>query len=170
MIRRISAGLAGLFMGLSAGANAQDAASASSPGWELLASPYALHWSYSPEHKNVYMLGIERDLPGAPSWTGADVTTWGFSAFTNSFGQPSAYAYFGYRWDNLFGYPDLFFKLNGGILYGYKPPYQDKVPFNHNGFSPALIPALGYRLTPNDTLQIGVLGSAGLIFMYSRRF
>ena len=39
---------------------------------------------------------------------------WGFSAFRNSFGQPSAYAYYGYSWDNLFGHPWLYAKLSGG--------------------------------------------------------
>jgi hypothetical protein len=168
MVHRVSAGVAGLLiLGLSASATAQDAAN---PFWELVIAPYALHWSSSSEHKHVYLLGIERNQPGAPSWSAADATTWGLSVFSNSFGQPSAYAYLGYRWDDLFGHPDLYLKVSGGILYGYKEPYENKVPLNHNGFSPAIIPSIGYRLTPRDALQIGVLGTAGLVFAYSRRF
>ena len=132
------------------------------PGWELLIGPFALHWSNSDEHTYVVLLGIER--------AEADGWIWGLSAFRNSFGQPSAYAYYGYRWDNLFGNPALYFKLSGGVIYGYKEPYEDKVPFNHNGFGLGIIPAVGYRLTPVDALQVGALGAAGLIFTYNRRF
>lgn len=181
MLRRVSASIAALLiMGLSPGVNAQDAApdarddapenSANGSYWKIHVAPYALHFNPSSEHKHVYLLGIERGQPGAPSWTRADETVWGLSAFNNSFGQPSAYAYYGYRWNNLFGHQALFFKLSGGLLYGYKKPYENKVPFNNNGFSPGLIPTVGYQLTPNDSVQVGALGTAGLIFMYGRQF
>ncbi|MGJ7511314.1 ABC transporter ATP-binding protein [Variovorax sp. GT1P44] len=132
------------------------------PAWELVVGPYALHWSNSDEHTYVVLLGIER--------AEADGWIWGLSAFRNSFGQPSAYAYYGYRWDNLFGNPALYFKLSGGIIYGYKDQYEDKVPFNHNGFGLGIIPAIGYRFTSVDAVQVGALGTAGLIFTYNRRF
>lgn len=174
MIRCSDAGLACLLIVLSSPvANAQDRQSTSLEGgasWEVVIGPFAVHWSHDEDHKHVYLLGIERSQPGAPLWSAADATIWGFSAFNNSFGQPSAYAYYGYRWDNLFDYPALYLKLSGGILYGYKEPYEDKVPFNHNGFGLAIIPAIGYRLTPNDAIQVGTLGAAGLIFTYNRRF
>jgi hypothetical protein len=150
-------------------ASAQDtpARDAGAP-WELLVGPFAIHWSRNSEHKHVYLLGIERNLSHKP-WM-SDQALWGFSAFSNSFGQPSAYLYYGYRWDSLFGHPNLYAKITAGLLYGYKEPYEDKVPFNHNGFSPAIIPAVGYRLSPMDAVQINMLGSAGLIFTYNRRF
>lgn len=140
------------------------------PHWELLIGPFAFHWHNNDKYKHVYLLGIERSCPEQPLWSHSDATLWGFSAFKNSYGQPSAYAYYGYRWDNLFGYPALYAKLTGGIIYGYKYPYEDKVPFNHNGFGLAIIPSLGYRVTPFDAVQINVLGAAGLIFTYHRRF
>ena len=34
----------------------------------------------------------------------------------------------------------------------------------HNGFGIGAIPAIGYRLTLCDAVQIGLLGTAGLIF------
>ncbi|MCL2161160.1 MAG: hypothetical protein FWH56_04650 [Betaproteobacteria bacterium] len=172
-VRSVSVSLiALLIICLSLGVNAQDAApenSANDPYWEIQVSPYTLHWSRSSEHKNVYLLGIERNQAAAPSWVWADETLWGVSAFRNSFGQSSVYAYLGYRWNNLFGHQPLSFKLTGGILYGYRKPYENKVPLNYNGFSPGIIPTVGYRLTQNDSIQIGILGTAGLIFMYSRR-
>lgn len=132
------------------------------PYWELVVGPYALHWSNSDEHTYVVLLGIERSQP--------DGWMWGFSAFRNSFGQASAYAYYGYRWENIFGVQNLYAKLSGGIIYGYVGQYKDKVPFNHDGFGLAIIPAVGYRLTPKDAVQVGALGTAGLIFTYNRRF
>ena len=132
------------------------------PSWELVAGPFAVHWSNGDEHTHVVLLGIEREE--------ADGWIWGFSAFRNSFGQPSAYAYYGYRWDNLFDNPAWYLKLSAGVIYGYKGEYEDKVPFNHNGFGLGIIPAIGYRLTPKDALQVGALGTAGLILTYNRRF
>ncbi|MBO9513950.1 MAG: ABC transporter ATP-binding protein [Variovorax sp.] len=173
MIRRPHVGITCLLILSSLGAHAQDAppeSFQSRPYWEVLIGPFALHWSNESEHQHVYLLGIERSLPGAPTWSAGDATIWGFSAFNNSFGQPSAYLYYGYRWDNLFSNPAIYVKLSGGIIYGYKDEYENKVPFNHNGFGLAIIPAVGYRMTPRDAIQIGVLGTAGLIFTYNRRF
>jgi hypothetical protein len=129
--------------------------------WELIIGPFAYHWSNEDAHTHVYLLGIEREE--------ANNFMWGFSAFQNSFGEPSAYAYYGYTWNNLWD-THFYAKLSGGIIYGYKDQYANKVPFNHDGFGLGIIPALGYRLTPNDALQIGVLGTAALIFTYNRRF
>jgi hypothetical protein len=49
-------------------------------------------------------------------------------------------------------------------------PYEDKVPLNHNGFSPAIIPSLGYKISPQDSLQMKILGNAGLMFSWGRLF
>ena len=134
----------------------------SKPWWEAVVGPFAIHFSNEDEHTHVYLLGLERNQP--------DGWIWGFSAFQNSFGQPSAYAYYGYRWEGLFGNPAIYAKLSGGIIYGYKDEHKDKVPFNHNGFGLGIIPAIGLRLTRADAVQVGALGTAGLIFTYNRRF
>jgi len=130
--------------------------------WELSFSPYTYHWSNDPDRKNVWLVALSR--------LQADGTIWGFAAFTNSFGQPSAYGYYGHIWEGLFGQPKFYAKLTAGILYGYKGKYEDKVPFNSNGWSPAIIPSVGWRLTANDALEVAALGSAGLTFIYNRRF
>lgn len=131
--------------------------------WELVISPGAYHFSNEDAHTHVYLVGIEREQP--------DNFLWGFSAFQNSFGQASAYAYYGYTWNEFWpGHPNWYIKLTGGIIYGYTGKYEDKVPFNHNGFGLGIIPGLGYRFTPKDAAQINLLGSAGLIFTYNRRF
>ncbi len=131
--------------------------------WELTASPYTFHWSKDPDHRRVGLIGLERhDL--------AHDSFWGLSLFSNSFGQPSAYAYYGREWNGLAGHEALFAKVSAGVLYGYTGEYKDKVPLNYKGFSPALIPAIGWRFSPQDAVQAAVLGNAGLMFLYNRRF
>lgn len=144
-------------------ANAQDA-NLSEPfdGWELTLSPYSYHFNRNQEYKHVVLVGLERHY--SSNWL------WGGALFSNSFGQPSGTVYFGYQWDKLFGVEPLYFKLVGGIMYGYVDEYEDKVPLNHNGFSPIILPGLGWRLTPKDALQVIVLGGNGFMFSYNRRF
>ena len=33
----------------------------------------------------------------------------------------------------------------GGLLHGYKEPYDDKIPLNGLGVAPAIVPSLGFR-------------------------
>ncbi|HYP84424.1 hypothetical protein [Variovorax sp.] len=144
---------------------AEEAASPLIPtadGWELVISPYAYHFSHSPEHKHVYLIGLERQR--------ADNWLWGGAYFSNSFGQDSGVGYVGYMWNNVFDIPALYFKLVAGIMYGYKEPYEDKVPFNHNGWSPVILPSVGWRFTPKDSVQVVLLGGNGMLFSYNRRF
>jgi hypothetical protein len=129
---------------------------------ELSLSPFTHHWSRSPEHKNVVLFALDEQLPGD--------RLCGVSLFSNSFGQPSVYVYAGQQLNGVLGVPQLFVKMTAGILYGYVKPYENKVPMNHNGFSPAIIPVIGYQFNPHDSLQLQVLGSAGLMFSYGRRF
>ena len=130
--------------------------------WEVTLSPYGFHFHSDPMHKPVWLIGLERQS--------ADGWLWGGAYFSNSFGQKSGTVYAGYLWNNLFNVPTLYAKLVGGLMYGYVAPYEDKVPFNHNGYSPIIVPALGYRLTPQDALQVSSLGKGGLLFSYNRRF
>lgn len=129
---------------------------------EFTVSPYTHHWSRSPEHRHVLLMAVDEQLPGN--------RLCGFSLFSNSFGQPTVYLYAGQQFNGLLGEPRLFLKLTAGVLYGYVGKYQDKVPLNHHGFSPGLIPALGYRFTDRDSVQMKVLGTAGLMFSYGRSF
>jgi hypothetical protein len=78
--------------------------------------------------------------------------------------------YAGQQFNSLLGVPRLFAKVTAGILYGYVAPYENKVPLNYNGFSPAVIPAIGYQLNTHDSVQLKILGSAGIMLSYGRRF
>lgn len=139
-----------------------------STGWQtgstvrLMLSPYTYHFSRDPNHTQVYMLGVERQR--------ADGFLVGGTAFRNSFGQPSTYLYIGQRFDRLANTEFLFAELTGGVLYGYKPPYNNKVPFNHRGFSPGLVPSLGWKFTPTLSAQVNVLGNSAVMLQVSADF
>ncbi len=123
----------------------------------LLFSPYTRHYDYDAEHKNVLMLGLEREH--------ADARVDGISVFKNSFGQPSVYVYpLGGVYHAVGGIKGLSFKWSAGLIYGYLAPYQNKVPLNYKGLSLAIVPALAYEFMPGWSVQVDVLGTAGLMF------
>ena len=129
---------------------------------EVMFSPYTYHFSNNPEHKHVVLLAVDSQLPGN--------RLCGISFFSNSFGQPSVYVYAGQQFNNLLGVPNLFAKVTAGLMYGYVAPYENKVPLNYNGFNPAIIPSIGYKLTAHDSVQVKILGNAALMFSYGRQF
>ena len=126
--------------------------------WQF--SPYTYHFTPDEKHKNVVMIGVERENSNAK----LD----GITLFTNSFGQPTAYIYpWGRVYRSIGGVEQLSFKWTAGLLYGYKDPYEDKVPLNYGGLSPALIPALAYEFKSGWTAQVNFLGTAALMFQLS---
>ena len=127
--------------------------------WRIVVSPYTQHWRPSDEHRHVWAFGAER--------AGADGRFWGLSYFTNSFGQPSAYAFIGQRYNGVLGQPSMYVQWSGGVMYGYTGKYQRKVPLNVRGFSPGFVPALGFQLTPRTALQYNLLGDAGVMFQFT---
>lgn len=134
-------------------------------GWEtgsrqrLMGSPYSLHYSNNPEHAHVYLLGLETER--------SDRFVAGATLFSNSFGQPSTYIYVGQRFENVYGIEPLFTYLTGGLLYGYRKPYNRKVPLNIGGFSPGIVGSVGWKFTPEFSGQINLLGNSGLMFQVS---
>ncbi len=127
-----------------------------------MVAPYVHHWTQSPEHRHAYIFTLEKHQD--------EQRLIGLALFRNSFGQPSAYAYGAYHWHGFLGEPRLTAKVSAGIIYGYTGKYADKVPLNWNGFSPGLIPSVGYKITQQDALHIMVLGAAGLALGYSHSF
>jgi hypothetical protein len=95
----------------------------------------------------------------------------GAAFFSNSFGQESVYIFpWGGRYDNVFGLNGVYAKWTAGLLYGYKKPYENKVPLNHKGFSPGLIPALGYQVNREWSSELLFLGTAGMMWSVSYRY
>lgn len=136
---------------------------ATAPRYEAFFSPYTHHWSHDPEHKPVFAFSLSRLLPNDRSC--------GISLFRNSFGQPSAYAFVGKQWPGLLpSQPKVYVSVTAGILYGYVGQYKDKVPLNVGGFSPAIIPAVGYQLSPSSSLEVQILGTAAFMVGAKWRF
>jgi len=133
------------------------------PKYEAFFSPYTHHWSRDAEHQQVYAISLSRLLPNDRFC--------GFSLFNNSFGQPSAYAFIGKTWPGvLASYPEVYVSATAGIIYGYVGKYKNKVPLNVGGFSPVIVPAVGYRISPRATVEVQLLGTAAFMLGATWRF
>ena len=67
--------------------------------YDFLVSPYAQHFHPSPEHRHVWLVGVERER--------ADQSLAGAAFFSNSFGQPSTYIFpWGKVYRDVFERPD----------------------------------------------------------------
>jgi hypothetical protein len=125
-----------------AAVQADDGAGLLGPGqWRALVSPFSVHFDHNPQHEHVA----------------------GASYFSNSFGQPSAYLYVGKRYPALFDRPQLFGQWSAGLLYGYRGEFKDKVPFNHNGFSPGALLSMGWQFNKQTSATVHLLGNSGLM-------
>src|SRR5574343_1498231 len=102
-----SAIAATLCVGAAGGAHAQEGLRASTDHWQLQIAPTTMHWSHDPEHKRVFLVALEQHR--------SDETFRGLSLFSNSFGQPSAYAYYGWEWNNLLNMPSVYARLTVGV-------------------------------------------------------
>ncbi|HRD48650.1 MAG: hypothetical protein JNK95_09560 [Candidatus Competibacter sp.] len=125
-------------------------------------APGAIHYNSSPDHADFsWLVGLE--------WQSSSRWLVGASYFNNSFDQKCEYFYFGKSWPLEFISSNVYFKLTGGLLLGYKEPYEDKIPFNNNGVAPGVVPALGYQYG-DFNVQINALGGAGLMFTFGYNF
>ncbi|MCF6262790.1 MAG: sn-glycerol-3-phosphate transporter [Xanthomonadales bacterium] len=119
--------------------------------WRFQTSLYTKHWDPDPEHvNNSKMLNLE--------FTTESKWLYGFAWFDNSFGQQSQYLYAGRQWP-LFKKDWAYFKLTGGLLHGYKEPYEDKIPLNGLGVAPAIVPAFGLKYK-RVLVEFQILGAA----------
>lgn len=107
--------------------------------WYVQTSVYTKHYSPDPDHsQNQELIGIERNE--ASGWV------YGGATFRNSFSQRAYYAYAGKRYESA-DYP-VYLKLTGGLLQGYRGQYKDKIPLNHFGVAPVIIPSVGAHYGP----------------------
>ncbi len=119
--------------------------------WRFQTSLYTRHWDPQPEHVNKTKL-LNLEIESTTKWI------YGFAWFDNSFGQTSQYLYAGYSW-KLFRTDWAYFKVTGGLLHGYKEPYENKIPFNEYGIAPAVVPSFGVRYKRVFT-EVQILGTA----------
>jgi hypothetical protein len=128
----------------------------------LQAGPYVVHWNNSPDHNEwPWLVGVE--------WESASRWEIGAAYFRNSFYQPSTYIYAGRRWFLHSEDQGFYAKLTGGLLYGYKDPYENKIPVNFNGLGLAVLPAIGYQYRRVNS-QIVFVGSAGVTLTFGYDF
>ena len=128
--------------------------------WQVQTSLYTRHFSPDSRHNNHQdLLALERNE--------ASGLLYGAATFRNSFAQRSFYAYAGKRFDSS-EYP-VYLKVSGGLLYGYKGEYRDKIPLNRFGVAPVIIPALGLHLGP-VTAEMTVLGVSAAMLSVGLRF
>ena len=121
----------------------------------LYSSLYTKHYDPDPDHVNDQnMIGLEVQT--------TDNRIFGLSLFDNSFGQESEYLYAGYKY-RAFNSDQWYFKLSGGLIHGYKEPYEDKIPLNDLGVAPAIVPTIGvqYKNFAAEFSQLGL--AAGMI-------
>lgn len=125
----------------------------------LQLGPSTYHYQPDPEHNNdTWLTGLE--LESSDRWLAGAVY------FRNSFYQHSSYIYAGKRW-----FPDVlpenaYLKLTGGLLLGYREPYENKIPVNHReGIGLGILPAVGYQFE-RANVQLVLLGTAGLMMTF----
>jgi hypothetical protein len=129
-------------------------------------SAYTHHFFPSPVHENHNrLINLEWQTSDYTQW-GADRTLFGAAAFRNSFGQPSEYLYVGQRWDV---HENVYLKLTAGLLHGYKDPYQNKIPLNHYGVAPVIVPAIGLRYK-QATFETIFLSNRAVMFAIGFQF
>jgi len=124
--------------------------------------PYVAHRVDNTGHNQwPHLVGVEYE--SGSHWLG------GIAAFKNSYYQNAAYAYAGKRWFLDQVEQNLYVKLSAGLVYGYKDPYADRLPVNHNGYGLGIVPALGYQFGRANA-QIEFLGTAAVAFTFGYDF
>ncbi|WP_291829294.1 sn-glycerol-3-phosphate transporter [Marinobacter sp.] len=135
-------------------------AQATETRWLLQTSVFTSHHNPKPEHNNDQEL-VSLEYTRENDWIV------GGASFLNSFSQRSAYVYAGKHFD--FGPGPVFAKLTGGLMHGYRGEYRDKIPLNHLGVAPAIIPAVGVR-GQYVSSELSFLGAAAVMITTGLQF
>jgi hypothetical protein len=130
-------------------------------GWNIQTSLYTKHWDPEPDHTD------KQKLIG-PELVFENNYLVGLAIFRNSFDQPSQLLYIGKTW-RLFRSEYFYFKLVGGLLHGYKEPYEDKIPLNGLGVAPAILPSFGVRYK-RVMAEVQIAGTAAITITAGLRF
>ena len=129
--------------------------------WTLQTSLYTTHFDPEPDHVN------DQNLLAVETYFDRDWLA-GLALFDNSFGQKSLLLYLGKTWP-LLNSSHWYTKLTGGLLHGYKEPYENKIPLNGLGVAPVIIPALGFRYR-NFVMETNLGGLAVVMMTAGVRF
>jgi hypothetical protein len=124
----------------------------------LETSVYTRHFHYDPAHDDSQNLILGE-------WNITEQWLAGASVFDNSFGQSSQYVYGGYRFRPFERLQPLYFKVSAGLVHGYRGQYRDKIPLNHSGIAPVIVPSVGYCLN-RFCSELVVFGGAGALVTF----
>lgn len=122
----------------------------------LQTSVVNLHFHYDPAHVKYPKL-----LYGEYHFT--DEWLAGAAVFDNSFGQSTQALFGGWRIHPLPELQPLYVKVLGGVIHGYRGQYRDKIPFNHAGVAPVVIPSVGI-CHARFCSELVIIGGAGLLW------
>jgi len=125
--------------------------------------PYVYHFHNNTDHNQwPHLLGVEYET--GSHWLG------GVAAFQNSYYQDTQFFYFGKRWFINSVDENLYVKIAGGLVHGYKEPYDDKLPINSaNGYGFAILPAVGYQFGRANA-QLIFIGAIGAVITFGYDF
>ena len=124
----------------------------------LETSVYTRHFHSDPAHDDSQNLILGE-------WNITEQWLAGASVFDNSFGQSSQYVYGGYRFRPFERLQPLYFKVSAGLVHGYRGQYRDKIPLNHSGIAPVIVPSVGYCLN-RFCSELVVFGGAGALVTF----
>lgn len=130
--------------------------------WVFQTSAYTKHFKPDSRHTN-QQKALDFEYWAPDRWV------YGATFLRNSFDQPTQYLYAGRIWRPFVSDSNVFLKLTGGVLHGYKGEFRDKIPFNRLGYAPGLIPSIGYswRQVVGEVLLLGgaaVMVSVGVFW------
>jgi hypothetical protein len=131
--------------------------------WSVQFSPVSVHANPSEDHAHPLALGLRR-AQGPSDFVGGSV-------FRNSFGQPSAYAFYGQRlYGGVPALPKFYVEWTAGLMYGYVGERAKEVPLNVRGFSPVFTLSPGWQITPQWSTQLNVIGTVAVMWQFDWRF
>lgn len=128
----------------------------------LFTSVATRHFRPSPTHNNHQgLINLE--------WNYDKNYVVGGATLSNSYNQDTQLVYWGAKFRPLDATPELYVKVVGGLIHGYKDQYQDNIPFNKYGTAPVVLPAVGYCYKHLCT-ELIVFGTAGAMWTAGARF
>jgi hypothetical protein len=125
--------------------------------------PYVYHFENNTDHNQwPRLIGVEYEA--GSHWLG------GLATFKNSYSQETQFLYLGKRWFIDSVDENLYVKIAGGLVHGYKEPYDDKLPINSsNGYGFAILPAVGYQFGRANA-QLILIGTIGAVITFGYDF
>lgn len=147
--------------------------------YSVQTSLWTTHFNNKPYHNNQQrLIGVERfgsniatnAIQDRISFFDSATPLAGATLFKNSFHQSTGYAYIGFRQPLIGDYNNnLYVKLTGGVMHGYRGEYRDKIPFNRFGTSVVAIPSAGVQIR-RFTAETVLFGAAGVMVNVGYRF